>query len=365
MPRKKMVGGMTRKRHYATRSLCYGEPKKEGKYRERSLGLLGAALLLRYSSLLVGDQLPAILPGVHRGRLLIHEIDLLEGKTLGLGNAEVGEDKAAETCATPDEEHLRLEASRSGLLVDKVGGGITDTKVPQPIAGNRERHGLCTNLQGENFTGDNPGDRTPCGCEEGNVNANESDEHTLTSQVVNRDGDTNDGDDELANTHASSADQEEAAATIALDAVHSRQSHEDVDDGSSDGNQETVLNTRVLEEGCAVVENEVNAGELLEGLDEDTREGTERNLVLAELEAIDVRALAESQLLLEVGVDLLELCLNFGIISGKAGDSAEGDNGSFIFALADKPSGRLRQEEHARSENEGPDELNGNRNAVR
>lgn len=39
-----------------------------------------------------------------------------------LGNAEVGEDKAASAGRAPDEKHLDFKASRACLLVDKVWG---------------------------------------------------------------------------------------------------------------------------------------------------------------------------------------------------------------------------------------------------
>jgi hypothetical protein len=47
-----------------------------------------------------------------------------------LGNAEIGKDKAAEAGGTPDEEHLNLKTCRARFGVHKVGGGVTDTKVP-------------------------------------------------------------------------------------------------------------------------------------------------------------------------------------------------------------------------------------------
>ena len=39
-----------------------------------------------------------------------------------LGNAEVGEDKAASTGGAPDEEHLDFKTSGACLLVDEVWG---------------------------------------------------------------------------------------------------------------------------------------------------------------------------------------------------------------------------------------------------
>ena len=43
--------------------------------------------------------------------------------------------------------------------------GVANTKVPKPIAGDGEGHGLGTDLEREDFSSDDPGDGTPCGRE--------------------------------------------------------------------------------------------------------------------------------------------------------------------------------------------------------
>jgi len=60
--------------------------------------------------------------------------------------------------------------------------------------------------------------------------------------------------------------------------AHVRDSHEHVDDVGGNGDQEGVTNTRILEEAGTVVEDEVDTGELLPRLDEDTSEGRRRIL---------------------------------------------------------------------------------------
>ena len=69
------------------------------------------------------------------------------------------------------------------------------------------------------------------------------------------------------------------------------------------------------------VEDEVDTSELLPCLDEDTGQGTESNLVVAGLEAIEVRRLAELLLLLEVGADLVQLGLNLRVGGWKTGEA--------------------------------------------
>jgi len=152
-----------------------------------------------------------------------------------LGDAEIGEQEASSTRRSPNEEYLDLEASRVGPLVDQVGGCITDTKVPQPVGGNGEGHGLGTNVEREDLASNDPGDRTPGGGEKCNVDANESDQNLLSGRVRSRDRDANDGDQELANAHPGGTDQEQPPPTEPLDTPHTRKCHKHVDDVGGDG----------------------------------------------------------------------------------------------------------------------------------
>lgn len=88
----------------------------------------------------VGHEASAVCKRIDGGGILVHQINLLERQALGLWeckhqyrvrywlrstaylrNAEVGEDDAAEACATPDEEDLAFETSSADTFVDKVG----------------------------------------------------------------------------------------------------------------------------------------------------------------------------------------------------------------------------------------------------
>ena len=125
-----------------------------------------------------------------------------------------------------------------------------------PVRRGRHRHSLRTDVERENLAGDDPCDGTPGGGEGGDVDTDEGDERLLARVVVDRDGDANDRDEILANTHDGSAVEEERAATEPLDTPHTRKGHEHVDDVGGDRDQEGVLDTRVLEEGRAVYESQ-------------------------------------------------------------------------------------------------------------
>ncbi len=67
--------------------------------------------------------------------LLQHLVDLLEGKTLSLGNEEVceGEGDAAE--GSPEKEDLGAEVGISGVGADEVGGDDPDDLLGNGLVG--------------------------------------------------------------------------------------------------------------------------------------------------------------------------------------------------------------------------------------
>jgi len=91
-----------------------------------------------------------------------------------------------------------------------------------------------------------------------NVEANEGDENFLASNVLHRDGDTDDGDDVFAQTHSNGTDEKETATTEALNTPHSRNGHNHIDNVGDNGNYEWVGDAGILEEGGAIVEDEVD-----------------------------------------------------------------------------------------------------------
>lgn len=68
------------------------------------------------------------LGAVARCRLGHHLVDLLKGKTLGLGHQEVGIDEAAAAQAAPDVKHLGTKVAL--VLVHHVGGNDGNDAVP-------------------------------------------------------------------------------------------------------------------------------------------------------------------------------------------------------------------------------------------
>lgn len=146
--------------------------------------------------------------------------------------------------------------------------------IPEPIRSRRQPHTPGANGKREDLADDNPGARTPGGGEERDVKADEGDHSRDCGMVVLFEaagGDADDADDELRDDHSGGADDEELAATEAFDGPEGQGGGADVDEGGDEGDQEGVIDrAQTLEEDGAEVEDEVDAGQLLHHLHEDT-----------------------------------------------------------------------------------------------
>lgn len=76
-----------------------------------------------------------------------------------------------------------MEVRISGAAVDKVGGRICDSPVPEPVGGGSEGHTLRADVEREDLTNDDPGDWAPGGSEEGDVDTHEGDEDFLAGEI--------------------------------------------------------------------------------------------------------------------------------------------------------------------------------------
>lgn len=201
--------------------------------------------------------------GARRG-LLEHLIDLLEGKTLGLGNKEEGEEEGDAAQAAPHEEDVGAETGRVVTIGHEVWGDDTDDAVPEPVGiisvssrqktvkdvpvgGGGQTDTSRADGKGENFANHNPRSRTPgCG-KDGDVQANEGDHGAgririgwVIGRVFASSG-TNGTDDELHDDHTGGTPDENGTTTDLLDHNEGGRRREHVDQGGNERNQEGVL----------------------------------------------------------------------------------------------------------------------------
>lgn len=167
--------------------------------------------------------------------------------------------------------------------------------------------------------------------------------------------------DELADSHANSAEEQKRATTPSLNEVETRNSRGDVDGRSDHRDGERVRDAGTLEERGAVVEDEVDTSELLKSLEEAS---SRKTLAKVAAEAVEVGGLAQGHLVLVVGHDLTELLDNGWVVDVQSAESGERLGGTLGVATLDVHARSLRKDEHAEEDNQGPGELNGDWDAV-
>merc|ERR1712137_617170 len=177
------------------------------------------------------------------------------------------ESDGAET--SPDEEDGRLEVTLVGT--DHVGGDDGDDGVPEPVGGGGEGNTTRADGEREDLTDEDPGTRTPCGGEEEDEDGDERNLGVDGRDVVGTGGavgegggvveslsDTDDGNQELADQHTESTEEEECTATELLHSVEGKRGGADVDEGEDERDQEGVGDgASRLQEGSGVVEEAV------------------------------------------------------------------------------------------------------------
>jgi len=133
------------------------------------------------------------------------------------------------------------------------GKRMQNLRVPKPVGGGGKSNTTGADGEREDLANDDPGTRAPSAGEEEDEDGNECDLSVdsrdvgsagLTSSVevgvVETNGDTNDGDEELADQHAKGTPDEERATTPLLNGVEGDWGGADVDEGEDQRDQEGV-----------------------------------------------------------------------------------------------------------------------------
>ena len=213
---------------------------------------------------------------------------MLKRQTLGLWNEEVCVDEGSRAETSPDEEDAGLEVAL--VLADHVWGDDSNDGVPEPVGGGGETDTTRTDWQWEDLTNENPGARSPSAGEEededgdeGNLGVDGGDVVGNSGSIwasadgvglVEADGNTDDGDEELADQHTEGTPDKEWTTAELLNGVEGDWSRAHVDQGEDQGNQEDVVDgAGGLQEWSRVVEDEVDTSPLLHHLEGGTEDG--------------------------------------------------------------------------------------------
>lgn len=239
---------------------------------------------------------------------------------------------------------------------------LSDCPVKEPVGRGGHGERLGADLEREDLAGDDPGDGSPGAREEEDVDADEGDHGVLSCLIGCAHNGTSDSDDELADSHADGAEEEEVAATPLLNHPETGEGGGDVDGRGDHRNDEGVAEPCVLEELGTVVEDEVDTSKLLERLEQAAGEESPSEITL---EAVKVGGLAQRELVLVISGDFGQFFQQSGVLNVESSKLGEGLGSLFGLALLDVPAWSLGQENATDEDNDGPCELHSNRNAVR
>lgn len=266
--------------------------------------------------------------------------------------------------------------------------GVKTHGVPEPVGRGRQSDTTRADGQREDLANDDPRARTPGGGEEEDEDGDEGDLGVDGGDVVGdagvgigrarvgvveADGDTDDGDKELADQHAQSTPDEQGATAEALDGPEGEGRAAHVDQGEDERDQERVLDRASrLQEGSRVVEDEVDTGPLLHHLQRGTQDGAAQvRLLMAEtaLEAVGPGVEPagvgdDGALVLLVGHDLGQFDLDVFRVTGLASQFRQRDGRVLETALLDEVSWRVGESHETERQDESPCELDGNGDSV-
>ena len=161
------------------------------------------------------------LPGV--GDLGVQLVDLFEGEAFGFVDHAPDEEDADEAAASPNKEDFGAEIGVARVVIDQVGCRTTNdlisdgtlwdidenslsySPIEKPVrcGGHRERLG--SHLEREELTSDNPSNWSPGAGKKEDVDADKGNQCLLGSHIARSDNSSNNGDNELADSHSNRA----------------------------------------------------------------------------------------------------------------------------------------------------------------
>jgi len=313
--------------------------------------VLGTDRVLAAALLVVGD-LGAVPLGGGDGvdAEHVHGVDLLERTVLGLDDEEEDEAGEEQAGATEDETVPVVD------VVDDEGGEEGDEEVPQPVGRGGQGHAGGTVAGGVQLGDDGPDERTPGGGEGDDEQAGEDDQDVTSGGAASllENKLTDEGVDQEADDGPESTDDKSSTASALLDDPKTTESAEDVDGAENDLSDVGVVKTDTLEDGCAVVEEEVGTSELLAGLEHDTdHDATKHGRGSEHLPPLGVLA---GPLLVKLEADLVDLVVDGLVVGIDTTEASDGGAGLLLTTLTESETGRLGKEEHATAEDEGEQE---------
>lgn len=162
------------------------------------------------------------------------------------------------------------------------------------------------------------------------------------------------GEDHETDEHPDTANNHHDTTTEGLHNPQSHKGHAKVDSAHDDLGDIAVAETGGGEDGVTVVEDEVGAGELLQGLDANSKQGTPEHGGTSE-NFVPGRG-AGGLLLFEFFLHFLQLRDDLSVVGGDTGKLAHDFAGLVSLALTIQETGGFRKEHDSEGEKKRPSE---------
>ena len=264
--------------------------------------------------------------------------------------------------------------------------GRNERKAAYPVGGSGDGNTTRADRKREDLANDDPGTRAPRAGKEEDEDGDEGDlgvdggvvhcasiASGVDEGLVEADGDTDDGNEELTDQHAKGTPDEQRTTTPLLNGVEGDRGGADIDEGEDQRDQEGVADgASGRQERSRVVEDEVDTSPLLHHLERSSKNGLaqvgvglpDRAAEAVGPALVPATSRNDGALVLLVGNDLGKLRLDVLAVLGLASQLGESGLGLGDVLALDVVPGRFRKACNTTAEDETPGELNGNGNAV-
>ena len=194
----------------------------------------------------------------------IHRVDLFKRSVLGLDHEEEDETGEEETAEAKHEAVEVVDLVRDECRAER------DQEVEQPVASSGQSHARGAVAGWVDFGDDGPDEGTPGGGEGDDEEAGEDNKDVAGGFVAVEGEMAHEGVDHEADEGPEGADDQCPAAGALLHDVKAAEGAADVDGAEDDLGDVGIAETDLVEDSCAVVEEEVGSGKLLSGLEDNT-----------------------------------------------------------------------------------------------
>lgn len=289
----------------------------------------------------------------------VQDIDLFQGKTLGLGDEEVHVEEREQQTSSENETVVEVDGRCD------EGGEERDQESPHPVGGGGDGHGLGSDSQWVRLGNDTVNTTGPGRGKEEDVKTGDENHGvtgsfvgvalgvgvTVLVQVLG----TNERVDNETHKHGGGSSKKTQSSTQLLNGINTGEGRNKVDNTQNDRGLERVGQTNSLENSGTVVEEVVVTSQLLQRLKHNTHDDSSEDLGLTS-DKLFPGSVTSQSLSLDTGLDKLNLGVDGRVVFRNLVGTSNGLLGLLDLVLLNQVSWRLGHTQHTNNKDDGPGE---------